>query len=439
MRRSAISLLFGAGFAVLLISAQAGADGVLRTGAAAMDDWTGSAPGVKRLIRPEDLPSPQATGSASNPPQPVARPANTWPKVPPGFAVAAFATGLDRPRQIRTAPNGDVFVSETEAGRVLVLRAGSGADKAAERHVFAQGLNEPFGIAFYPGLDPRWVYIGETDKILRFPYRSGDVAARGRAEVIVPGLPTGGHTTRDVLFATDGSRFFVSVGSESNDAEGGMEEEVRRANILEFKPDGSDMRIFAAGLRNPVGMAIHPATGDLWTAVNERDLLGDDLPPDYVTRVAEGGFYGWPWYYIGAHADPRHVDERADLREKVKVPDVLLAAHSAPLGIAIYAGGQFPAEYRGDIFVALHGSWNRKNRTGYKLVRVRLHNGEPTGEYDDFMTGFVASDRAVWGRPVGVAVAQDGALLMSDDASGTVWRIAYDASRSVGAGSLPGR
>jgi glucose/arabinose dehydrogenase len=306
-----------------------------------------------------------------------------------------------------------------------VLRAPDGADRAAESHVFAQGLEGPFGVAFYPpGPDPEWVYVADSDELLRFPYRNGDVKARGRPDAIAK-LPPGGHWTRDVLASADGRRLYVSVGSESNDAEGGVAREARRADILEMNPDGAGERVFASGLRNPVALAIHPQTGELWTVVNERDGLGDDLPPDYVTRVRDGGFYGWPWYYIGAHEDPRRRGQRPDLRDKVAVPDVLLEAHSAPLGLAVYTGAQFPAEYRGDIFVAAHGSWNRSTRTGYKLVRVRLEDGRPTGEYEDFMTGFVLNDNAVWGRPVGVAMARDGALLMSDDASGTVWRVAY--------------
>jgi glucose/arabinose dehydrogenase len=402
-----------------------GDTGTLLTGMAAMQGWKAAAPGVRRLIRPDELPPPYATKSASNPAEIAPRPQGALPQVPPGFAVAAFAAGLKEPRLLRTAPNGDVFLAESGAGRIRVLRAPDGADRAAESHVFAQGLEGPFGIAFYPpGPDPQWVYVADSDKLLRFPYRSGDTEARGRPDTIAA-LPPGGHWTRDVLASADGRRIYVSVGSESNDAEGGMAREKRRADILEFNPDGSGERVFASGLRNPVALAIHPATGDLWTVVNERDGLGDNLPPDYATRVRDGGFYGWPWYYIGTHEDPRHRGQRPDLRDKVTTPDVLLEAHSAPLGIAVYTGTQFPAEYRGDLFVAAHGSWNRATRTGYKLVRVRLKDGRPTGEYEDFMTGFVSSDSAVWGRPVGIAVARDGALLMSDDASGTVWRIAY--------------
>ena len=222
---------------------------------------------------------------------------------------------------------------------------------------------------------------------------------------------------------------FVSVGSRSNDAERSIgalwDSEEGRADVLVFTPEGKEERIFAAGLRNCVGMAVQPATGDLWCSTNERDGLGDDLPPDYVTRVHEGAFYGWPWFYIGGNEDPRHSSERPDLRGRVTVPDVLLQPHSAPLGIAFYDGAQFPAEYRGDAFTALHGSWNRAKRTGYKVVRILLKDGRPTGEYEDFLTGFVVNDSRVWGRPVGVAVAHDGALLVSEDGNGTIWRVSY--------------
>jgi glucose/arabinose dehydrogenase len=243
--------------------------------------------------------------------------------------------------------------------------------------------------------------------------------------VIVPDLPEGRHWTRDIQFTPDGGTMLVSVGSGSNDAEEGIEQEKNRADILAYNPDGTNLRVYASGLRNPVTIAFDAERGDLWTTVNERDGLGDNLPPDYATRVVKGGFYGWPWYYIGAYEDPNNPGQHPELKDKVRTPDVLFQPHSAPLGFAIYNGKQFPPEYRGDIFVALHGSWNRANRTGYKLVRVRLNHGKPTGEYDDFLTGFVTPDGNVWGRPVGITVAPDGALLMSDDASGTIWRIAY--------------
>ena len=240
-------------------------------------------------------------------------------------------------------------------------------------------------------------------------------------------LRGGGHWTRDIAFSRDGKKMFVSVGSHSNDFENPKENEDRRADILEYNPDGTGFRIYASGIRNAVGIAIHPQTGELWASVNERDGLGDDLVPDYITRVKEGGFYGWPWYYIGNHQDPRHKGKHPELADKVIVPDVLVAAHSASLNLCFYTGSQFPSEYKGDIFAAFHGSWNRMKRTGYKVVRVPFDKstGKTRGEYEDFVTGFVTPDGKVWGRPVGITVAKDGALLVSEDGDKTIWRVSY--------------
>jgi hypothetical protein len=346
---------------------------------------------------------------------------------------------------MRVAPNGDIFVAETDEGRIRVLRAPDGADKPNETALYTSGLEGPFGLAFYPpGPEPQWLYVATTTSVVRFPYRSGDLRPRGEARAIVPKLPGGrGHSTRDVAFSNDGTRMFVSVGSASNDgadvrprypeglhsfeAEHGLGaswgRETDRAVVLAFDPEGGGRKTFATGIRNCVGLAVHPQTGDVWCSTNERDGLGDDLVPDFVTRVREGAFYGWPWYYIGANEDPHHRDERPELKDKVTIPDVLIQAHSASLQLAFYTGNQFPAEYRGDAFAAEHGSWNRAKRTGYKLIRIKLKDGVPTGEYQDFLTGFVANERAVWGRPVGVAVARDGSLLVSEDANGTIWII----------------
>ena len=417
-----------------------------RVGAAAFGDWRSDAPGVRRKLTQTDLPAPGASRSAANPSWVVARPAGALPRAPAGFAVSLFASGLDEPRVIRVAPNGDVFVAESGAGRVAVLNAADGAPKAASAATFAAGLHRPFGVAFYPpGPDPRYVYVAEPDRVIRFPYRSGDAKAAGPAEIVVPSLPAGGgHWTRDLAFSPDGKTMFVSVGSASNAADempaappGGLSAfaanhalgaawgaEENRADVLAFDPEGHGMRVFAAGLRNCSGLTVQPQSGALWCAVNERDSLGDDLPPDYATRVKPGGFYGWPWFYIGDHPDPRLAGRRPDLAKAVDIPDVLIQAHSAPLGVAFYDGAQFPAEYHGDAFVALHGSWNRAKRTGYKVVRLPFKDGAPTGEYVDFLTGFVADDASVWGRPVDVAVAHDGALLVTDDAGGAVWRVA---------------
>ncbi len=368
----------------------------------------------------------------------VGRPGSALPRAPAGFRAELVASGLDMPRVLRTAPNGDVFLAESGAGRVRILRPGG------TPAVFADGLSLPYGIAFWPpGPAPQFVYVAESGRVLRFPYRGGDTRARGPAEVVVPTLPEGGHWTRDLAFSTDGSRMFISVGSASNVA-GDMGarpptgfiaahaqgaawgEELGRAAVFVAKPDGSALRALATGLRNCSGEAIEPRNGALWCVVNERDGLGDNLPPDYATGVREGAFYGWPWFYIGRHGDPRLAGRRPDLAEAVAVPDVLIQPHSAPLGIAFYDAAQFPPDYRGDAFVALHGSWNRGKRTGYKVIRLRFRDGRPTGEYEDFLTGFVVSDDAVWGRPVGLAVDRDGALLVSEDANGTVWRVSRE-------------
>jgi glucose/arabinose dehydrogenase len=416
-------------------------------------DWHHAAPGVTHHITLEDLPPPNTTFSAGNGPKVVKQPAKAALSVPPGFTVRLFAAGFSNPRIIRVAPNGDIFVAETAANRIRVLRAADGADAPAENQIFADGLDRPFGIAFYPpGDDPQWIYVANNNSVVRFAYRSGDLKASGPAQVIVPQLTEshGGHSTRDVAFSRDGKRMFTSVGSGSNVAEtmskksvdairaweaehgrgAAWDAETNRADILVTDPEGHQpLHTFATGIRNGVGIAVDPETGDLWSSTNERDSLGDDLVPDYITRVKEGGFYGWPWYYLGNHEDPRHAGERSDLAGQAIVPDVLLQSHSASLEMVFYTAAKgaaaFPAEYRGDIFAAFHGSWNRSSRTGYKVVRVRLNHGVPTGEYDDFLTGFVVDDHSVWGRPVGVAVAHDGALLMTEDGNGTLWRISY--------------
>jgi glucose/arabinose dehydrogenase len=415
-------------------------------GTAAFGDWRADKPGVSRLIRPEDLPKPGATQSAANVSRVVPRPSSTMPQVPAGFKVELFAEGLSGPRQMQVAPNGDIFVAETRAGRIRLLRAPDGNARASTSEIYASGLNKPFGIAFFPnGDNPQWVYVADTDSVVRFPYNTGDTRAAGKAEIVVAQLPHGyGHSTRDIAFTRDNKRMLISVGSASNDAEGmgspagglpsgsgkrplgaSSGSETDRAAVLLFDPDGNRLGVFATGIRNCVGLAVHPATADVYCSTNERDGFGDDLVPDYVTRVREGAFYGWPWFYIGSNEDPQHIGQRPDLKGKVTVPDVLIQAHSASLGLTFYNGKAFPAEYVGDGFAAEHGSWNRSKRTGYKIVRIRLKDGVPTGEYQDFVTGFVLSDSEVWGRPVGVAVAHDGALLVSEDGNGTVWRITH--------------
>lgn len=399
------------------------------TGKDALGDWSTDAPGVRRLITPADMPAPFDTPHVDNGPQMAPRPQDAWPKAPAGFKVEQFVTGLNNPRVIVTAPNGDLFVAESRANRLRILRDANDDGKPEVNEVFAEGLNRPFGIAFYPlGRNPQYVYVANTDGVVRFPYRSGDTKARGASQEIVGvsgggQLRGGGHWTRDIAFSKDGKRMFVSIGSLSNNSDD--ERENRRARILQFSPDGKNERDYATGIRNPVGLAIQPSTGDLWTSVNERDGLGDHLPPEYVTRVKEGGFYGWPWYYIGGNQDPRHQGKRPELKDKVIVPDVLIQSHSASLDLAFYDGKSFPKEYHGEIFAAEHGSWNRARRTGYKVIRVPMKGKDATGEYEDFLTGFVVDNDRVWGRPVGVTVAKDGSLMVTDDGSNSIWRVVY--------------
>jgi glucose/arabinose dehydrogenase len=418
----------------------AGAQSV-REGKDAYGSWQADKPGTIRLIRPQDLPAPGATASSANASRVVARPAGATPQVPSGFKIELFAEGLSGPRIIRTAPNGDIFVAETRAGRIRVLRAADGAAKATTNEIFASGLHQPFGIAFFPsGDNPQWVYVANTDSVVRFAYHPGDLKASAAPETVVAKLPAGyGHSTRDVVFTPDNARMLVSVGSASNVGQdmgappAGVAEgplgaswgyEASRAAVLAFDPDGKGQKLYATGIRNCVGLAMQPS-GMAWCSTNERDGLGDDLVPDYVTRVKEGGFYGWPWFYIGDNEDPRLRGVRPDLKGKITIPDVLIQPHSASLGLTFYDGGNFPAEYRGDAFAAEHGSWNRSKRTGYKIIRIRLKDGRPTGEYEDFVTGFVVNDNEVWGRPVGVTVARDGALLLSEDGNGTIWRVSH--------------
>jgi glucose/arabinose dehydrogenase len=397
--------------------------------AAPFTDFTGERPGARHKITVADLPAPYASDSVNNGPSLIPRPEGAWPRAPKGFKVELYAEGLENPRQIRRAPNGDLFVVESGAGRIKILRGISKDGKPASVAVFASGLQQPFGVAFYPpGPEPKYVYVGNTDAVVRFPYADGDLQAGGPAEKIADlpggGNVSGGHWTRDVVFSKDGKRMFVSVGSHSNvNDPDDHPDEHERADILEFAPDGSGRRVYAWGLRNPVGLAVNPVTGELWASVNERDRLGDDLPPDYITHVKEGGFYGWPWYYIGGHPDPRLPGKHPELKDKTVVPDVLIEPHNASLGIAFEDGANFPAADRGDLFAGEHGSWNRSTRTGYEILRVPLKKGRSDGSYEDFVTGFVTPEGQVWGRPVGVAFAADGSLMFTDDGSGSVWRV----------------
>nr|WP_080508195.1 sorbosone dehydrogenase family protein [Bryobacter aggregatus] len=392
---------------------------------ATFGDYRTEKPGVWHRITPADLPKPYSTSSVDNGPRLIDRPKNAWPQAKAGFKVEAIATGLDRPRLIRTAPNGDLFIVESEAGRIKILRPG----KPVETYI--SGLSQPFGIAFYPlGPNPNFLYIANTDSVVRIPYHPAATRSNAKPQMILANIPGGGrlrgggHWTRDIVFSQDGQHLFVSVGSLSNaDDTDQNRAENDRAAILVANPDGTGRRVFAKGIRNPVGLAIDPATGQLWTSVNERDALGDNLVPDYITHVEDGGFYGWPWYYIGGNQDPRHAGKHPELKSKVIVPDVLLQPHHASLQLTFYEGNQFPEEYKGHIFAAQHGSWNRAIRTGYSVVHVPVKDGKASGAYEDFLTGFVLPDGNVWGRPVGVTVAKDGALIVTDDASNTVWRV----------------
>jgi glucose/arabinose dehydrogenase/mono/diheme cytochrome c family protein len=390
-------------------------------------DFRYEEPGKVRKITVKDLPQPHATASSDNGPEIVPRPADAWPKAAAGFKVEQYTTGLEKPRLLRTAPNGDVFLAESEAGRIRLFRGLTSDGKPELTAVFASGLKKPYGINFYPpGPNPQWVYVTEPREVMRFAYKNGDLKAGGPPQHIAD-LPDGkGHWTRDLQFSPDGKKMFVAVGSASNsDDPDTTPREKNRADILAFDPDGSNMQVYAYGIRNAGGgLAINPKTGELWCSVNERDSLGDDLVPDYITHVEAGGFYGWPWWYIGAHQDPTHQGKHPELKDKVIIPDVLLQPHNASLEFTFYQGNQFPAEYQGDIFASEHGSWNRSVRAGYEVIRVPLHQtGHAGGEYEDFVTGFVLDDGKVWGRPVGMTVAPDGSLLVSDDGSGSIWRI----------------
>ena len=432
LRTAAVIFVVGASLLAAVPFGAAQQKPKVLTGQGAMGDWTTDSPGVWRHITVADLAKPFESPSATVFARIAKRPDGAMPQVPAGFKVEEFASGFKNPRLIRAAPNGDLFVADSRTNSILVLRQGKDPGKPEVNQVYSSDLNQPFGIAFYPaGPNPQYVYVGNTDSVVRFPYKNGDLKANGKPEVVVADIPSGGrltgggHWTRDVAFSRDGKKMFVSVGSFTNVYENPNDKEKDRADILEFDPDGSGRRIFASGIRNAVGIAVHPQTGDLWGSVNERDGLGDDLVPDYITRIRENGFYGWPWYYIGPNQDPRHAGKMPELKDKVIVPDVLLQSHSASLEMVFYTGNAFPKEYKNDAFAAEHGSWNRAKRTGYKLIRVPQKNGVPTGEYQDFMTGFVTADGNVWGRPVGVTVGKDGSLFVTDDGSNTIWRITY--------------
>ena len=446
VRTTAAAIVVLAGAGALRAAAEDGS-GTLLKGKAAFGSWQQDKPGLRRLIKPQDLPPVGKSTPNFSEVAPV--PPGAKPRVPPGFLVEMVASGYAGPRAIRVAPNGALFFADSASNSIHVLRVPSGTASPTKNEVFGSGLTQPFGIAFYPlGPNPEWVYVANSDGVVRFPYKNGDLIATGKPEQIVGHIPWVHHWTRDIAFTPDGKRLLLSVGSGSNvaldmfpepEVKGGLQAwikseplgagwdtEERRADVLSYDPDGKNEKIVATGLRNCAGVTIQPATGLPWCVVNERDELGDNTPFEYATAVKDSAFYGWPWYYIGSNEDPRHKGARPDLKGKVTVPDVLMQAHSAPLQIVFYEGNDFPASYKGSAFVALHGSWNRAERTGYKVVRLLFDNaGKPSGEYEDFLTGFVISDKQVWGRPVGVAVAKDGSLFVTEDSNGTIWRVSH--------------
>jgi glucose/arabinose dehydrogenase len=364
-----------------------------------------------------DLPAPFASKSANNGAEETKPPKGFLPQVPQGFKINIFAEDFKQPRWLATAPNGDIFLADSAAGKVVILRDPQHTGSAQQNEVFVSGLNQPYGIVFHDN----YVYIGDTDALLRFQYDAQTSKRQGEAEKLMD-LPTGGHWTRSLVLAPDGNHLFVGIGSHSNID---LEDDVRRAAITICDLDGKNARLYATGTRNPTGIGLEPSTKTLWTSVNERDGLGNDLPPDYFTSVKDGGFYGWPYSYIGNNVDPRVKPQKPDLTAKAIVPDVLLGAHRAPLEFAFYTGKQFPESYRGGAFLAEHGSWNRTPRAGYQVVFVPFKDGKPSGDPTPFLTGLVPDPNKaqVYGRPVGVAVMTDGSLLVSDDVAGTVYRI----------------
>jgi glucose/arabinose dehydrogenase len=378
-------------------------------------------PGQVFHISVKDLPRPYATPGADNSSQRIAWPAGMLPEVPAGFSVSLYASGLSDPRWMAVAPNDDVFLAEPRLGRITLLHDTNGK---VEAHDFADGFSIPHGLVFAKGA----LFVGDLKAVWKLPYSDGMLKAGKRERVTTVGdLSPGGHVTRDLAIDSKGT-LYIGIGSESNVAE----DAPTRATVQTVQPDGS-LKTFASGLRNPVGLQFYPGTDDLFVTVNERDGLGDELVPDYLTHVEPGGFYGWPYSYLGQHPDPDLGTKRPDLQVKAVMPDLLFHAHSAPLGLVFYEGTQFPAAYKGDAFVALHGSWNSAAPTGYKVVRVPFKNGRPIGTYENFVTGFwngvgrPGTPARVWGRPAGLAVAKDGSLLIADDAGKVVWRVTYKA------------
>jgi glucose/arabinose dehydrogenase len=381
-------------------------------------------PGARIEVKPQDLPKPGATPSAYNSPRVVAPPAGMPLQAPPGFAVNVFASGFRHARNLHVLPNGDVLVAEPRAGRISILRDADADGVAEIKRVLVRGLKLPFGMAW----DKGWLYVGEVEQVRRLKFEVGALDTAGPPEDVTEsgslGSSWGGHLTRNLVFAADGQSFFVAVGSQGN-----VDDEPEPyATIQQFDVSGKEQRTFASGLRNPVGLALHPQTKALWAVVNERDGLGDGLVPDYLAKIEAGAFFGWPYAYTGNIPDPDYGEERPDLVAQSRLPDLLFESHSAPIGLVFYQGAMFPPEYANDAFVALRGSWNSNRPVGYMVVRVPFADGRPKGYYEIFVAGFrVGGERTaeVWGRPAGLAVGKDGSLLIADDTSNTVFRVAY--------------
>ena len=398
------------------------------TGSNVFTDYTKEQPQVCRLITAADLPKPSTADSTANYAVQVSRAAGQMPVVPPGFQVTLYASGFGNARYLLAAANGDLLLSQPGSGTITVLRGVDSKGAALNQYTYARGLTSPYGMAFYPSAaKPQYLYVANTSTLVRFPYALGDTVASAAPTTLATDIPnSGNHTTRALVFTQEPTpRLLVSVGSASNFTNTDTDSaEYHRADILAYSVEGVFQSIYASGLRNPVGLVLD-ANGRPWTSVNERDGLGDNLPSDYVTHVQEGGFYGWPWYYNGPNPEPRLPDSHPELAAKTLVADTLLQAHFAPLQINFYTGSQFPMPYQGSLFVASHGSWNKAVRGGYEVLRVPVANGNATGDFEDFMTGFVNPDGSVWGRPAGVAMGADGALYVADDASNSIWRVTY--------------
>jgi glucose/arabinose dehydrogenase len=398
------------------------------TGADTFTDYTQEQPGICRTLHASDLPAAFVTGSATNYSTQVPRKTGQLPIVPPGFKVTLYASGFSNARYLLAAANGDIFLAQQNSSPIVVLRGVNASGAAVSQTTYTSGLDSPYGMAFYPSAAaPQYLYIANTTTLLRFPYALGDTTASAAPTTLATDLPGGGnHVTRSLVFTNEATpRLLIGVGSANNYINTDTDSsEYHRADVLAYSVSGVFQSIFASGTRNPVGLALD-SYGKVWISVNERDGLGDNVPADYVTHVSENAFFGWPWYYNGPNAEPRLPNNHPELAAQTVIGDTLLQSHFAPLQIAFYTGQQFPTPYRGDLFVASHGSWNKAVRGGYELLRVRMVNGVATGTYEDFMTGFVNPDGTVWGRPAGVCVGADGAIYVADDTSDTIWRITY--------------